>query len=42
MTPQKIQQRASDEKTDDSKEETNENEILGEVKSVEDGKMPLQ
>ena len=28
---------ASDAKTDDSKEETNENEILGEVKSVEDG-----
>ena len=32
---------ASDAKTDDSKEETNENEILGEVKSVEDGKITI-
>ena len=32
---------ASDEKADDSKEETNENEILGEVKSVEDGKITI-
>ena len=32
---------ASDAKADDSKEETNENEILGEVKSVEDGKITI-
>ena len=32
---------AYDAKTDDSKEETNENEILGEVKSVEDGKITI-
>ena len=32
---------ASDEKADDSKEETKENEILGEVKSVEDGKITI-
>lgn len=32
---------ASDGKADDSKEETNENEILGEVKSVEDGKITI-
>lgn len=32
---------ASDAKTDDSKEETNENEILGEVKSVEYGKITI-
>ena len=32
---------ASDEKADDSKEEINENEILGEVKSVEDGKITI-
>ena len=31
----------SDKKADDSKEETNENEILGEVKSVEDGKITI-
>ena len=30
-----------DKKADDSKEETNENEILGEVKSVEDGKITI-
>lgn len=32
---------ALDEKADDSKEETKENEILGEVKSVEDGKITI-
>ena len=34
-------EKAFDEKADDSKEETNENEILGEVKSVEDGKITI-
>ncbi len=32
---------ATDAKTEDGKEETNENEILGEVKSVEDGKITI-